>query len=59
MELIILHDGMYQLHNVVDSVPDCFEYCDIYREQLATYIDSLNKWVMKDGSGFFFGCICN
>ena len=37
MELIILHDGMYQLHNVVDSVPE----------------SETNQWLIGQGKVFF------
>ena len=50
--------GLYQLIQVAESVPDCFEYCDMYREQFATYLDQINKWIIKDGGGVFYGCIC-
>ena len=59
MDIIILQDGLYQLIKVTESVPDCFNSCDMYREQFATYLNQINKWVMKDGGGFFYGCICN
>ena len=32
---------------------------DILRLKLTGYVDSLNLHVMNDGSGYFFGCICN
>ena len=59
MYIIILQDSLYHLIKVAESVPDCFDYCDIYREQFATYLDHINKWIMKDGGGVFYGCICN
>ena len=59
MDIIILQDGLYQLIQVAEFVPDCFDSCDEYREKFATYLDHINKWVMKDGGGFFYGCICN
>ena len=58
MDIIILQDSLYHLIKVAESVPDCFNSCDMYREQFATYLNQINKWVMKDGA-FFFGCICN
>ena len=59
MDIIILQDGLYQLIQVAEFVPDCFDSCDEYREKFATYLDHINKWVMKDGGGIFYGCICN
>ena len=39
---------------------DCFDLCDILRLHLTTYHDApFNYHVMNDGSGYFFGCICN
>ena len=38
---------------------DCFDLCDILRFHLATYHDyPVNAYVMKDGSGDLYGCIC-
>ena len=36
----------------------CFDLCDILRLKLTTYYDEINRHVMNDGSGDFFGCIC-
>jgi len=37
---------------------DCFDYCDVLREQLTTYLEHINRHVMINGGGFFFGCVC-
>jgi hypothetical protein len=38
---------------------DCFDLCDILRFHLTTYYDyPVNAYVMKDGSGNLYGCIC-
>ena len=67
MDLIILSDGLYQLvpvskqmmeHIVLLDQVDCFDLCDILRLKLTTYYDEINRHVMNDGSGDFFGCIC-
>ncbi len=68
MDLIILTDGLYQLIPVTKQIMedlvltaevDCFNLCDILRLKLTTYAsDPLNAYVMNDGSGDFFGCIC-
>jgi hypothetical protein len=44
---------------VLTSDVDCFELCDILRLKLTTFVDSLNRYVMNDDSGYFFGCMCN
>jgi hypothetical protein len=67
INLIILNDGLYNLipvtQQVLDSITlitkvDCFELCDLIRNQLTTYINDLNTYVMNDKSGYFYGCIC-
>ena len=69
MDLIILNDGMYSLVPVTKAMMqgieiltkvDCFDLCDILRLKLSTYHDApFNYHVMNDGSGYFFGCVCN
>jgi hypothetical protein len=47
-------DGIKLLNDV-----DCFDLCDIVRLHLTTYQDyPVSAYVMKDGSGDFYGCIC-
>ena len=67
MDLIILNDGLYQLIPITKQMMDgivltnnlnCFELCDIARLNLATFVDSLNTYMMNDDSGYFIGCIC-
>ena len=69
MELIILSDGLFHLvpitkQMMADTVlvndVDLFELCDILRLKLTTYHDyPINRHVMNDGSGDFYGCIQN
>ena len=69
MSLIILTDGMYYLIPVTEQMMagielfnevDLFELCDILRLKLTTYHDyPMNRHVMNDGSGDFYGCIQN
>ena len=68
MEIILQEDGLYQLvvvtkkmteHILLLAEVDCFDLCEILRIKLTTYTDSLNLHVMNDGSGNFYGCICN
>jgi|TARA_R110002012_G_scaffold174170_1_gene338924 hypothetical protein len=67
MEMIILDDGMYHLIPVTKEMVknivlvakvNCFELCDILRLKLTTYSESLNLHMMNDGSGDFYGCMC-
>ena len=70
MELIILTDGMYHLVPVTKEIlenvrlynsageMDFFDLCDILKIKLSTYYDyPINRHIMNDGSGDFFGCI--
>ena len=68
MELIISNDGIFSLipvtknmleHIKILSDVDCFSLCDIIRLEFTEYLDSPhNLHMMKDGSGYFYGCIC-
>ncbi len=69
MELIILNDGLYQLLPVSKQIMEgivlldqvqlnCFDLCDILRLKLTGYVDTLNLYIMKDGSGTMIGCVC-
>ena len=68
MELIILNDGTYFLVEVTKEMlshikifadVDCFSLCDIIRLEFTEYLDyPINQHIMKDGSGYFYGCIC-
>ena len=66
MDLIILSDGLYQLVPVTKQMMehmslvgelDLFNLCDILRLEFTDHDEVLNRHVMKDGSGDFFGCI--
>ena len=70
MDMIILTDGMYHLVPVTKellenvrlynsaSEMDFFDLCEILRIKLSTYAEyPINRHMMNDGSGDFFGCI--
>ena len=68
MELIILDDGLYRLIPVSKQMMEhisllgevsCMDVCEILRLKLTGYADTLNLHIMNDGSGNFYGCICN
>ena len=69
MDIILYTDGLYTLVPVTKQMlsdialytkVNCFDLCDILRIKLTTYYDApFNRHVMNDGSGDFFGCICN
>lgn len=68
MELIIQNDGVFSLipltkamieHIKIISEVDCFSLCDIIRLEFTEYLDAPhNLHMMKNGSGYFYGCIC-
>ena len=69
MDLILLSDGLYHLVEMSKEMTQgmeiladvsCYDLCDILRIHLTEYHDyPINAHVMKDGSGDFYGCICN
>ena len=44
---------------VLTSKVNCFDLCEILQLKLSIYSESINAHVMQDGSGDFFGCICD
>ena len=36
----------------------CFDLCDILRLKLTGYANTLNLYIMNDGSGVMVGCMC-
>ena len=38
---------------------DLFSLCDALRNKLTTYLEHINRHVMKDSGEFFYGCIQN
>ena len=68
MDLILLHEDMYQVITVTKTmfegaikpeIVNCFSLCDILREKLAIYLSEENRYIMNNGWGDFFGCVCN
>ena len=67
MELILLSNELYQLVTVTKEMMkgikllsdvDCFDLCDILRVHLTTYHEPWNVYVMNDGTGYLYGCVC-
>ena len=56
MDIIIFSNDLYTLYPVnydFDfTIMNCFEYCDAFREAMATYNEEINRWVMKNKIGF-------
>ena len=68
MEIILYQDGLYELITVTKAmfegvtkpeIVDCFSLCDIIRDKFTTYIESINRHVMKKGGAYFYGCMCS
>ena len=36
----------------------CGDYGNILREQLSHYNEEENRWILKDGRGYWFGVMC-
>ena len=63
-----MNDGFYSLvpvtkemlsHIKIVTDLDCFSLCDIIRLEFTNYLEPpINLHQMKNGSGYFFGCIC-
>ena len=61
LDIIILKDGLYHQILVAENVIDCFDMCDVIRDNITTYIESINRHIIKEGmwaGGQFFGCMC-
>ena len=68
MDLILLNNNeLYQLVAVTKEMMegislladvDCFDLCDILRLHLTTYHEPWNVYVMNDGTGYLYGCVC-
>ena len=47
MDLIIFKDSLYHLISIdLKEVIDCFDYCNVIREKLTTYLEHINKYVI-------------
>ncbi|MGB2161684.1 MAG: hypothetical protein ACPHY7_00490 [Gammaproteobacteria bacterium] len=61
MEIIVFQNEIYTLYPINYNFDflkwDFYDYCDIVREALSTFDDEINRWVMNNGSGIWFGCI--
>jgi hypothetical protein len=67
MEIIILEDNLYHLIQITKDMlqgivipkgSDCFDLCDIFRENFTTYIETKNHYKLNGHDGLFYGCIC-
>ena len=66
MEIIVFTGDIFKLIPVKELMKDMilvqetdlFELCEVLRLKLTTYLDTpINRHVMNDGSGDFYGCI--
>lgn len=67
MEMILYQEGVFELVTVTKDmfvnatrpeVVDCFSLCDIIRNLHTTYLEHINKYIMKDSGAYFYGCLC-
>lgn len=60
MDIIVFANDLYNLYPInyeFDwTVMNFYEYCDAFREALATYDSESNRWIMNNGTGIWFGC---
>ena len=62
VDIIILKDGLYHLIPIAENIMiDCFDFCDMVKKRVTTYLEERNKHIIKSGpwgGGQWFGCIC-
>ena len=62
MDIIILKDGLYHSILIAENITtDCFDFCDMVRERVTTYLEDRNQHIIKSGpwgGGQWFGCMC-
>ena len=61
LDIIVLKDELYHVVKYAKNVIDCFDMCDVIRDNITTYIESINRHIIKEGmraGGQFFGCMC-
>ena len=45
---------------IIEGDMDLFDYCDIWRNELTTYLEHMNRYVIVKGKytgAHFFGCL--
>ena len=67
MEIILFENNLYHLIQITKDMlegiispggSDCFDLCDIVRENFTVYNDSKNHHKMIGHDSYFIGCIC-
>ena len=61
LDIIVLKDQLYHVVKYPKNVIDCFDMFDVIRDNITTYIESINRHIIKEGmwaGGQFFGCMC-
>ena len=61
LDIIVLKDELYHVVKYAKNVIDCFDMCDVIRDNITTYIESIIRDILKEGmwaGGQFFGCMC-
>ena len=47
LDIIVLKDELYHVVKYAKNVVDCFDMCDVVRENITTYIDSINRHIRR------------
>ena len=62
LDIIILKDGLYHSILVAENITiDCFDFCEMLRERVTTYLEDRNQHIIKSGpwgGSQWFGCMC-
>jgi len=67
MEIILFENNLYHLIQITKDMlqgiiipkgSDCFNLCDIVRENFTVYNDSKNEHILNGYNALFYGCIC-
>ncbi len=49
------------MYTIAKDLTECYDYCDLVREQVTTYFEKLNRHIIMTGKLFgaeWFGCMC-
>ena len=50
VDIIILKDGLYHSILIAENITtDCFDFCDMVRDRVTTYLEERNQHIIKSG----------
>ena len=61
LDIIVLKDGLYQVYTIAKDLTECYDYCDLVREQVTIYFEKINRHIITEGKLFgaeWVGCMC-